>query len=71
MGSNHPWKSKIAGALGSTSKKRHASMNRHYENIKTVLGKNYWGGNEQYNPSTDPFFRRLITALNNKNSQYK
>ncbi|WP_108947040.1 HNH endonuclease [Shewanella halifaxensis] len=65
MGSNHPWKKKIADALGSTPRKRSASLNKHYDNIKTVLGKNYWGGSENYNPATDPFFRKLITALNN------
>jgi hypothetical protein len=32
---------------------------------KTVLGEYYWGGGPSYDPSTDPFYRRLITVLNN------
>ena len=66
MGSNHPWKKKILTALGSTAKKRSSSLSAHYDNVKTVLGTNYWGGSESYIPSTDPFYRRLITVLNNK-----
>ena len=65
MGSNHPWKKKIAQALGSTPAKRSRALTSHYDNVKTVLGRNYWGGAESYNPATDPFFRRLITLLNN------
>ena len=65
MGSNHPWKYKISTALGTTSRKRAFSLNKHYENVKKVLVSYYWGGSESYNPGTDPFYRRLITALNN------
>lgn len=66
MGSNHPWKSKIQTALGTTPKRRASTLTAHYDNMKTVLGRYYWGGNESYNPASDPFYKRLITALNNK-----
>lgn len=65
MGSNHPWKSKIANALGGTATKRARSLSQHYSNVRAVLGNNYWGGSDSYNPATDSFFRRLITVLNN------
>jgi hypothetical protein len=65
MGSNHPWKYKISEALGTTLRKRASSLNKHYENVKKVLGTNYWGGVKSYNPATDPFYRRFITVLNN------
>ena len=65
MGSNHPWKSKIAAALGNTPRKRASSLRVHYENVKTALGNHWWGGTASYNPATDPFYRRLITAINN------
>ncbi|AEP29717.1 hypothetical protein [Brumicola nitratireducens] len=41
------------------------SLQTHYDNVKTVLGTYYWGGAESYNPASDPFYRRLITVLNN------
>lgn len=66
MGSNHPWKHKISNALGTTSKKRSITLFKHYENMKTVLGRSWWGGTSSYNPSTDPFYTRFITILNNK-----
>lgn len=66
MGSNHPWKHKIANALGATPTKRARSLSQHYGNVKAVLGSNYWGGSDSYNPGTDPFYRRLITVLNNR-----
>lgn len=66
MGSNHPWKAKITVALGKSPSARSKKLYEHYRNVKTVLGSNYWGGTEGYNPSTDPFFRKLITELNNK-----
>lgn len=65
MGSNHPWKSKIATALGTTARSRASAINQHYDNVKAVLGSNYWGGTAGYNPTTDPFYRKLITHLNN------
>ena len=65
MGSNHPWKDKIKTALGSTPGKRKATLKWHYENVKTSLNNNFWGGISGYNPSTDPFYKRLITKLNN------
>jgi hypothetical protein len=66
MGSNHPWKAKIAASLGANPKDRAASLSKHYDNVKMVLGANYWGGADSYNPSTDPFYKRFITLLNNK-----
>lgn len=66
MGSNHPWKHKISNDLGSMPKRRRDALQRHYDNVKTVLGDYYWGGGPSYNPETDPFYRRLITMLNNR-----
>jgi HNH endonuclease len=66
MGSNHPWKHKISEALGKAPKSRAKTLGNHYEGVKTVLGNNYWGGAESYNPATDQFYRRLITLLNNR-----
>ena len=66
MGSNHPWKDKIAKQIGTSSAARRRSMERHYVNVKKVLGNYYWGGVDNYNPSTDDFFKSLITTLNNK-----
>jgi 5-methylcytosine-specific restriction endonuclease McrA len=65
MGSNHPWKQKIELTLGNSSLKRRRQMEQHYENVKSVLGAYYWGGLETYHPEFDPFYRRLITRLNN------
>ncbi len=65
MGSNHPWKHKISSSLGTTPRQRSVSILKHYDNVKKVLGNYYWGGSESYTPSTDPFYRRLITVLNN------
>lgn len=66
MGSNHPWKAKIASSLGSSARKRASQLLEHYNNAKTVLGVSYyWGGSDSYNPETDPFYKRLITVLNN------
>jgi hypothetical protein len=36
-----------------------------YEQVKIVRGPDYWGGSKGYNPETDPFYRRLVTFLNN------
>lgn len=66
MGSNHPWRAKIIRDLGTTPRRRAAMLQEHYDNVKTVLGNYYWGGADSYNPSSDPFYRRLITILNNK-----
>ena len=64
MGSNHPWKAKIQSDIGTTRGRRASKIKEHYENVKTVLGNRFWGGSENYNPETDPFYRRLITKLN-------
>ena len=66
MGSNHPWKKKIADSLGDTATRRFKSMCYHYENAKIVLNNNYWENSPKYNRETDPFFKKLITKLNNK-----
>ena len=66
MGSNHPWKYKISTQLGTTRQRRRKALEHHYGNVKSVLGRNYyWGGSDSYNPKHDPFYRRLITVLNN------
>jgi hypothetical protein len=65
MGSSHPWKFKIEAKLGRTKLKRASALRVHYENAKLVLGSNYWGGSNDYNPELDPFYRRFITVLNN------
>jgi hypothetical protein len=65
MGSNHPWKQKIELQLGKTMKERSASLSAHYEKVKSILGTYYWGGIEDYVPENDPFFKKLITKLNN------
>jgi hypothetical protein len=67
MGSNHPWKAKIEKELGSTPTQRAKSLRLHYNTVKAILGAYYWGGSASYNPQADPFYRRLITYLNNKN----
>ena len=66
MGSNHPWKSKIQQMLGKTPTQRASKLNYHYNNVEIVLNNNYWGGSKTYNPEKDPFYRRLITKLNNR-----
>jgi len=65
MGSNHPWKKRIMEALGKTPVARGSSLHTHYENVKSIMPGNDWGGVPSYNPSSDPFYRRLITVLNN------
>ena len=66
MGSNHPWKRKIEQQLGRSKLLRSHSVKRHYEQVKKVLGNDFWGGSPGYNPETDSFYRRLVTVLNNK-----
>ena len=65
MGSNHPWKNKISLQLGRTKRLRASNLLKHYENVKSVLGNNYWGGDTAYNPQNDDFYKKLITVLNN------
>ena len=65
MGSNHPWKHKISSDLGRTKKLRASNLLSHYENVKSVLGNNYWFGTSSYNPQNDDFYKELITRLNN------
>lgn len=66
MGSNHPWKKKIADQLGNTPAKRGQTSLYHYENVRTVLRNRFWENSPHYNRETDPFFKKLITQLNNK-----
>ncbi len=67
MRSNHPWKKKIEIALGSTDAKRKSKLMWHYENIKNVIGHNhYWGGVKNYNPESDPFYRKFISQISLK-----
>lgn len=65
MGSNHPWKKKIAATLGNAPDARRTALQVNYDNVRAILGPHYWGGVPNYNPETDPFYRRLITVLNN------
>lgn len=66
MGSNHPWKKKIQRQLGITPAERRTSLEEHYENVRQVLGRNYWRGTVHYSAERDPFFRSLVTQLNNR-----
>jgi 5-methylcytosine-specific restriction endonuclease McrA len=62
MRSNHPWKKKIELALGSTEKARRDKLMWHYTNLRAALGHNhFWGGVNNYNPESDPFYRKFIT----------
>lgn len=65
MGSNHPWKRKIATDLGSTKTKRKSKTKMIYEQVKAARGEVYWGSNRAYDPSRDDFYRKFITVLNN------
>ena len=66
FGTHHLWKKKIVDALGSTQTKRAKSTWNHYDNARIALKNNYWENSPSYNRETDPFFRKLITQLNNK-----
>ncbi len=65
IGSNHPWKAKLITQLGGTRAQRAAAAMSHFESVKIVLGPSWWES-QHYNPSTDPFYRRLITVINNR-----
>ena len=66
MGSNHPWKKKISDSLGNTKVLRSKNLWCHYENARVVLKNNFWENSPSYNRETDPFFKKLITILNNR-----
>jgi hypothetical protein len=66
MGSNHPWKRKIETGLGKTPGARTTALRHHYDQVRIARGLDYWGGTAGYNPESDPFYRRLVTMLNNK-----
>jgi hypothetical protein len=66
MGSNHPLRKKISEKIGNTPMKRASTLRSHYDNVRQVLGPSYWGGSSSYNPSTDPFYRKYITHINNR-----
>jgi len=66
IGSNHPWRKKIIEALGTTTDKREKNLWNHYENARIVLRNNYWENSPSYNKENDPFFKQLITKLNNR-----
>jgi hypothetical protein len=66
IGSNHPWKKKIIAALGRTTDARRSTLQRHYDTVRSILGPYYWGGLPSYRPECDPFYKRMITVLNNK-----
>ena len=65
MGSNHPWKKKIQEQLGDNPAARRKTLEGHYDNVRNVLGRNYWRGSEHYSAESDPFYRSLVTRLNN------
>ena len=65
MGSNHPWKKNIKDKLGDTKATRRQNLENHYANVRKVLGSNYWRGSERWSAKLDPFFRSLVTRLNN------
>jgi hypothetical protein len=66
MGSNHPWRHKISAQLGKTPQKRGTALRVHYDRARKVLGPYYWGGDGKYVAEHDPFFRKLITVINNR-----
>ena len=65
MGSNHPWKQNIANLLGNTKTKRKETTQKYYEMVKVARGELYWGASKAYDPSTDDFYKRFVTVLNN------
>lgn len=65
IGSNHPWKKKIINALGNSSTNRAKNLWKHYENARIVLRNKYWENSPNYSRENDPFFKQLITKLNN------
>ncbi len=66
MGSNHPWKKKISETLGATKNERTKTTLKHYDDVKVVLNNRYWENSPSYNRETDPFYKRLITVINNR-----
>jgi hypothetical protein len=48
-----------------TPDKRAKSLWNHYENARIVLRNKYWENSPNYNKENDPFFKQLITKLNN------
>lgn len=66
MGSNHPWKRKISEVLGDTDVNRARNLWKHYESVKKALNSHYLENSPHYNRETDPFFKKLITHLNNR-----
>lgn len=65
MGSNHPWKKRIADQIGATKSARIKTTKRHYENARIALNGRYWENSPNYNRETDTFYKKLITKLNN------
>ena len=66
MGSNHPWKMEIQRELGRTPEKRARSVQVHYKRVGQILNWSYWEGDATYSPERDPFYKKLITELNNR-----
>ena len=64
MGSTSRKKAEIHKALGTTPTERASKVWAEYEQVKIVLGPNYWHGSEDYNRATNPFYESLITKLN-------
>ena len=60
-----PAKKKIATALGNSKPLRNKTTKKYYEMVKVARGEVYWGTGRAYNPSTDDFYRKFVTILNN------
>jgi len=65
MGSNHPWKKKIANELGVTRAKRINRTNELYKMVTHARGEVYWGSDKAFDPSKDDFYKKFVTILNN------
>jgi hypothetical protein len=63
MGSQHPWRSRIAQSLGTTPSERRRALEKHYENVRIVLKDRIFRVGMGANPDQDPFYRRLITRI--------
>ena len=51
--------------MGKTMDARRLTMQSHYDNVRRILGPYYWGGLSSYKPESDPFYKKMITVLNN------
>lgn len=62
--SNHPLSNGIKATLGDTPSKRKREVFRIYNEIlNAVTEKNIWGGNQNFIPENDPFYRNMISMI--------